>query len=118
MMYDDYIIKELIMSTEFKKKYVEILSNPSTDYKAIALQLAVIDPEMFVECATSTTSTDKNELSETERETLVWLNREGYIGAIKNHRAKYNATLKIAKDNVDSMRQKFYTIGFLKQEND
>jgi hypothetical protein len=69
------------MSTEFKKKYVEILSNPSTDYKAIALQLAVIDPEMFVECATSTTSTtstDENELSETERETLVWLTGREY----------------------------------------
>lgn len=96
---------------------IKIITNPNTDYKAIALKLASLNPEMFVDCSllisekpsetSSETSSPTLSLSNIEKEVLRDLCEGGFCTAIRNYRIKYNLSLVDAKNAVMEMRKEF-----------
>lgn len=98
-------------------KFVDALSNPETDYKVIAVEIAKRYPDIFVECIST------NDLTDIEKEVLKILkrpivNKQNFgasplIEAIKYYRSATNKMLKESKDTVEAMRDRFINQGLL-----
>ncbi len=90
-------------------KIINIIGNPATDYKAIAIQVAIAYPTTFLKCAKL--SIKEFPMSNVEKAVFPYINGGELINAIKEYRSLTGSGLKEAKDACEALRAKWLQEG-------
>lgn len=100
---------------------ITTLFSDKVDWKNVCIELAKINPELFLECVESSGGVVPGKLTEDEKFYLAILRRPNIncvpkIQAIKTYRDKTGATLYDAKVAIEAMEAKFLEKGLLKKD--
>ena len=101
------------MKQEIVDQLIDVLTNPNTDFKAIAMRIAKKNPEVFINAADNIANPSNTIDPSLDNSILDLLKNNNVVAAIRLYRNSTNSGLVEAKDVVEKMRKDWRRQGIL-----